>query len=89
MLRFRPYFSDDTDGVHFEVCVDGQWVLAHVGRQVLARHYGVRVEASNCLTVFQDHCADIVETAAQHATLKGRQTVILQLTDFAAATARR
>ena len=82
VVHFTPYFAPDTDGVHFEVCVDGKWSLAYVGRQVLELRYGLTVAPVDCLTVFHEHRANLVEAAEQRIKFRGPETVILQLHDL-------
>ena len=82
IIHFTPYFALDTDGVHFEVCVDGKWSLAHVGRPVLERRYGLTIAPSACLAVFHQHIIDIVEAAEQRIKFRGAETVILQVHDL-------
>ena len=82
VVHFTPYFAPDTDGVHFEVCVDGKWSLAHVGRQILERRYELTVAPSDCLAVFHQHRTDIVEAAEQRVKFRGPETVILRVHDL-------
>ena len=82
MAHFTPYFAPDTDGVHFEVCVDGKWSPAHVGRPVLERRYGLAIAPADCLTVFHQYLVDIVGAAERRIKFRGPETVVLQLHDL-------
>ena len=88
MMEFEPYFADDTDGVHFQVCVDGIDVLAHVGRQVLARRYGADLQKCDCVALFVAHRAELMSAAVRHVRAQGPETVILRLAELMNAAAR-
>lgn len=43
----EPHFVADTDGVHFLVCVDDQFVQSYVGRAVREKRWSVRNSESS------------------------------------------
>lgn len=85
MRRYEPYFAGDTDGVHFQVCVDGTYVQAYVGRQVLARSFGLAADATDWVAVYQANRSHIDECVARRVKRDGFDTVILRLDELAAS----
>lgn len=82
MERYEPYYADDTDGVHFQVCVDGCYVQAHVGRTVLARRYGVVIDTPGCVAAYLAHKTELDEAVVRRVRLEGPETVVLQLAEL-------
>ena len=82
MDSFEPYFADDTQGVHFGVRVDGQLILAHVGRRVLAERFGVSADGHGWVTVYLAHQQVIDSVVTAQAKANGPETVVLRLQDL-------
>ncbi len=82
MNQFEPYFADDTQGVHFGVWVDGQLILAHVGRRILSDRFGVAAEDHGWVAVYAAHRTEIDRVVTAIARANGPETVILRLQDF-------
>lgn len=82
MEPFEPYFADDTQGVHFWVWVDGQLILAHVGRHVLAGRFVMGAEDQGWVAVYLAHRPEIDSVVAAQVRANGPETVILRLQDF-------
>lgn len=78
MNRFDPYYAEDTDGVHFEVEVEGQWVLAYVGRKILHQAYGPIESKAQCLATYLEHRARIEAAARRRVLADGQETVLLR-----------
>lgn len=72
-----PYFSHDTDGVHFQVQVDGLWVRAHITRGDLVRVYGPCAGADECMLAFRLHEQFLRDAAIRRATAFGPETILL------------
>lgn len=85
MVRYEPYFADDTDGVHFQVCVDGTYVYAHAGRQVLARSFGIVAHDADWIAVYWKHRSVIDACVVRRVRRDGFETVILRLDELAAS----
>lgn len=82
MNRIEPYYADDTNGVIFEVCVDGVLVQAHVGLQLLSARYGAPALHEDWADVYLDHQHEIDQAVAICARAHGPETVILGTNDF-------
>lgn len=82
MDQFEPYFADDTQGVHFAVWVEGQLILAHVGRRVLSERFGVAAEGHGWVAVYIAHQHEIDSVVTSSVRANGPETVILRLQDF-------
>lgn len=82
MEPFEPYFAEDTQGVHFGVWVDGRYVLAHVGRHVLAARFGVTAEGQSWVAVYLAHQSAIDSVVTAQVRANGPETVILSLQDL-------
>lgn len=83
MDRYDPYFSQDTDGVHFQVCADGQFVQAYVGRAALSKVCGAVRPGPDCLSAYVRHRAEIEAAVVRRVRLEGPETVLVQAADFA------
>ena len=59
MERYEPYYAQDTDGVHFQVNVDGVFVQAYVSRTILHIAYGSSEPRAQCLATYLEHREDI------------------------------
>jgi len=84
LKRYEPYYGEDTDGVHFEVCVEGCYVQAYVSRQVLARRCGLDVEARSCLSLYVAHKDELDAAVARRVKAAGPETVILRIDELIA-----
>ncbi|MBK6600599.1 MAG: DUF1488 family protein [Betaproteobacteria bacterium] len=82
MDSFEPYFADDTQGVHFGVRVDGQLILAHVGRRVMAERFGVSADGHGWVAVYLAHRHEIDSVVTANVRANGPDTAILRLQDF-------
>ena len=82
MHRDHPYYADDTNVVHFEVCVDGLPVQAYVAGAVLARAYGPMAPGSDCVAAYLANQAPIDAVVMRRVRAEGRDTVLLRLTDL-------
>lgn len=82
MDLFEPYFADDTQGVHFGVLIDGLFILAHVGRRVLAERFGVAAEGSGWVAVYLAHQHEIDSVVTAQVRANGPDTVIIRLQDL-------
>lgn len=84
MQRHRPYFAKDTDGVHFQVAVDGAPVWAHVGRDVLIRRYGTPSAAQpDWVALYLDHQKELDACVSRLAGRDAGDIVIVRFTDLA------
>ncbi|MBX3618988.1 MAG: DUF1488 family protein [Rhizobacter sp.] len=77
MDQFEPYFAEDTQGVHFGVCVDGQLILAFVGRRALSERFGVAAEVHGWVAVYRAHQPEIDAIVTAKVRANGPETVIL------------
>jgi hypothetical protein len=82
MDQFEPYFADDTQGVHFGVSVDGQLVLAHIGRRILSGRFNAAADGHGWVAVYVAHRAEIDRVVTAIARANGPETVILRLQDL-------
>ena len=82
MERYEPYYADDTQGVHFEVGVDGTYVQAHVSKQVMTLRYGLPVGFREWVDAYRAHKEEINACVVRTAKSYGRTIVILQLKDL-------
>lgn len=78
MDSFEPYFADDTQGVR----VDGQLILAHVGRRVLAERFGVSAEGHAWVASYLAHQQLIDSVVTAQVRANGPETVVLRLQDL-------
>lgn len=78
MDRYDPYYAQDTDGVHFAVDVDGQFVQAYISRSVLGLAYGATAPGQDCLDAYVAHCGVIDAAVRRRVRLCGPETVIVQ-----------
>lgn len=78
----EPYYADDTNGVHFEVCVDGLPVHAYVAAAVLARVYGPVAPGSDCVSAYLSNRDPIDAVVVRRVRSEGRDTILLRLTDL-------
>jgi hypothetical protein len=77
-----PYFAQDTDGVHFQVCVDGADVWAYVERDALARRYSAPMNTLDWVAVYRAHREEIDACVARRVRLAGAEIIILRLRDL-------
>ncbi len=82
IVRFEPYFAEDTDGVHFLVQVDGIDIWAHVGTALLQARYGSANPTEDHLRVFARHRAEIESAVARRVRQDGPEAVILRREDL-------
>ncbi|MBL8343845.1 MAG: DUF1488 family protein [Rubrivivax sp.] len=83
MQRYEPYYAEDTNGVHFEVCVDGLPVQAYVAGAVLAGAYGPMAPGSECVSAYLAHRTLIDAVVVRRVHAEGRDTILLRLVDLA------
>ncbi len=85
MDRFEPYFADDTDGVHFQVCIDGQFVQAYVARAVLEQVFGISARGRDCVDVYLRHRAAIDAAVMRRVRVEGPETVLVRAVEIGSA----
>lgn len=85
MDAYEPHFVADTDGVHFLVCVDSQFVQSYVGRAVLSEVYGPCVPGSDCVAAYLRHRGIIDAAVVRRVHKEGHETVLVQATELYAA----
>ena len=78
----EPYFASDTRGVHFQVCIDGVAVWAHVAQSVLAWHYGPLPHGADWVGVYKAHCGEIDACVVRRVRQEGPDLVIVHLHDL-------
>ena len=84
LARYVPYVADDSDGVHFQVCVDATYVNAHAGWQMLARSFGIVARDCDWIAVYWKHRSVIDACVVRRVRQDGFWTVILRLDELAA-----
>lgn len=89
MNRFDPYYAEDTDGVHFEVEVEGHWVLGYVGRKTLHQVYGPIESQAQCLATYLEHRAEIDAAARRRVLADGPESVLLRRDEIVASPNER
>lgn len=82
MERYEPYYADDTQGVHFEVSVDGAYVQAHVSKHVMTARYRLPAGFRGWVDAYRAHKEEINACVLRTAKAYGRTIVILQLKDL-------
>lgn len=82
MDRYDPYYAQDTDGVHFAVDVDGQFVQAYISRRVLGLVYGATAPEQGCLDAYLAHCGVIDAAVRRRVRMRGPETVLVQIEDL-------
>lgn len=85
MDAYEPHFVADTDGVHFLVCVDDQFVQSYVGRAVLSEVYGLCAPGRDCVAAYLRHSGVIDAAVARRVRKEGRETVLVQASELGAA----
>jgi hypothetical protein len=80
--RYDPYYAQDTEGIHFEVCVDGVFVQAHAGAALLAARFASGGAAPDLMTLFASHRAELECAVRRRVRAKGAETVILRQIDL-------
>ncbi len=78
----EPYFASDTRGVHFQVCIDGVAVWAHIAQSVLAWRYGQPARAGDWVAVYKAHRDEIDACVARRVRQEGPDLVIVHLHDL-------
>ena len=82
VAHFDPYYAEDTDGIHFEVCVDGVFVQAHAGADLLTSRFAARDRTLDVMALFMRHRADLERAVKRRVRAEGPETVILHLSDL-------
>jgi hypothetical protein len=85
MDAYEPHFVADTDGVHFLVRVDDQFVQSYVGRAVLSEVYGLCAPGSDRVAAYLRHSGVIDAAVARRVHKEGRETVLVQASELGAA----
>jgi hypothetical protein len=85
--RYEPYFCEETDGVHFQVLVDDDYVQAYVSRALLERRYlqgggPAAGMAERCIEVVARHRAALDAAVERRARREGPDTVLLRFADL-------
>lgn len=80
--RYDPYYAQDTEGIHFEVCVDGVFVQAHAGSALLMAQSAAGGAAPDLMTLFVSHRAELERAVRRRVRAKGPETVILRQIDL-------
>jgi hypothetical protein len=78
MDRYDPYYAQDTDGVHFQVNVDGVFVQAYVSRTILHIAYGSSEPRAQCLATYLEHREDIDSAVRRRVHAIGPETVLVR-----------
>lgn len=78
MDRYDPYFAAETDGVHFQVEVDGAFVQAYVSRANLSTAYGPCAPGAPCLAAYLAHRAEIDAVVERRVRAFGPETVLVR-----------
>lgn len=80
MDRYEPYYATDTDGVHFHVLIDGEFVQAYVSRNTLAIGFGRALDDGNsAVAEFHAHKKVLEAAVMRRVHADGPETVILEL----------
>ena len=79
MERYRPYYAQDADGVHFQVNVD-VFVQAYVSQTVLHIAYGSSEPRAQCPATYLEHrgtstarCGDVFHAFGPETVLVRQQ----------------
>lgn len=78
MSDLIPYYAVDTDGVHFEVEIEGIWIQAYVSRRVLCLAYGPSESNEDCLALYLGHRADIDAAVRRRVQICGLESVLVR-----------
>lgn len=84
MDRYDPYFAAETDGVHFQVEVDGNLVQAYVSRTNLSLAYGPCEPGAQSLAAYLTHRAEIDAVVQRRVRVFGPETVLVRRAEIGA-----
>lgn len=85
MDRYEPYFAADTDGVHFQVCANGQFVQAFIARTVLGQVDRAVSPGRGCVDAYLSHRAVIDAAVLRRVSVHGPETVLVKAIELSAA----
>lgn len=82
MPRYEPYFSEETNGVQFEVGVNGNYVDAHVSQTLMAAYFGVTSDLRDWVSVYLAHRAELDACVRRRVQDHGRRIIIVRFRDL-------
>jgi hypothetical protein len=82
VTHYDPYYAEDTDGIHFEVCVDGVFVQAHAGAALLIACFTEADEDLDVMAIFRRHRAELERAVDRKVRATGPETVVLRRIDL-------
>ena len=85
MTHYDPYYAEDTDGIHFEVCVAGVFVQAHAGAALLTECFAAADENPDVMAIFTRHRAELEQAVNRKVRAAGPETVVLRRIDLDAS----